>query len=56
MKKCYSVKEAAQILSTRRQTVYKLIREGVIKAVLLNQKYWIIKADFDTWLNGEKEE
>lgn len=56
MKKCYSVKEVTQILSTRRQAVYKLIQDGVIKAVLLDHKYWIIKSDFDAWLNGKKEE
>ncbi len=56
MKTCYSVKEVQQILKTQRQTIYKLIREGQIKAILLDKKYWIIKSDFDVWLNGKKEE
>lgn len=55
-KKCYTVAEVQNILGISRQAVYQLIYQKKFKTVLLDRKYRIVKASFDAWLDGEKEE
>ena len=52
-KKSYTVAEVQQILGVGRQAVYKLIKKGWFKAVLVDNKFRIIKASFDAWLENE---
>ena len=55
-KKCYTVAEVQKILGISRQAVYQLIYQKKFKTVLLDRKYRIVKASFDAWLDGEKED
>ena len=55
-KKCYTVAEVQKILGISRQAVYQLIYQEKFKTVLLDRKYRIVKASFDAWLDGEKED
>ena len=50
-KKSYSVKEVSDMLQITRQTVYKLIKGNVFKAVKSDDGYRIIKTSFDNWLD-----
>ena len=52
-KNSYSVEEVAEMLSTTRQMVYKLIRRNVFKATKLKEGYRIQKGSFDMWLDNE---
>ena len=52
-KKSYTVAEVQQILGVGRQAVYKLIKKGCFKAVLVDNKFRIIKASFDAGLENE---
>ena len=53
-KKCYTVAEVQSILGISRQSVYQLIYQKQFKTVLLGQKYRIVKASFDAWLDGKE--
>jgi excisionase family DNA binding protein len=52
-KMSYTVQEVENILSVGRQTVYNLIKDGCFKAVLVDNKFRIVKASFDAWLDAE---
>lgn len=52
-KNSYSVEEVAEMLSTTRQMVYKLIKQNVFKATKLKEGYRIHKGSFDKWLDNE---
>lgn len=52
-KNSYSVEEVAEMLSTTRQMVYKLIRRNVFRATKLKEGYRIHKGSFDMWLDNE---
>lgn len=49
----YGYKGIDEILGVGRQAVYKLIKKGCFKAVLVDNKFRIIKASFDAWLENE---
>lgn len=55
-KTTYSVKEVGEMLGISRQGVYRLIHENCFKAVRTERKFRIIKASFDTWLDGKEQE
>ena len=55
-KTTYTVKEVVEMLGISRQVVYSLIHENCFKAVRTEKKFRIIKASFDAWLDGEKQE
>lgn len=44
-----------KMLGVCRQTVYKLIKKGCFKAVMIDHRYRIIKSSFDLWLDGEQK-
>ena len=52
-KRSYSLEEVTSMLGVCRQTVYKLIKRGCFKAVMVDHHYRIIKSSFDSWLDGE---
>lgn len=52
-KRSYSVEEVQDILGVARQTVYKLIKQGCFRAVMVEKSYRIIKSSFDKWLENE---
>lgn len=40
------------MLGVCRQTVYKLIKDGCFKTIMVDHKHRIIKSSFDLWLDG----
>lgn len=47
----FTVKEAAQILSTKPRTIRSLIRRGLLKAKLVGRQYRVLAKDLDDFLD-----
>lgn len=54
-KMSYSIEEVQAILRVSRQVIYRLIKEEKFKAIKVENKYRIIKASFDEWLDGKED-
>jgi excisionase family DNA binding protein len=55
-KRTYTVSEVCDILAVGRVSVYHLIKQGAFQAVLVDNKYRIIKSSFDQWLDQGNEQ
>ena len=52
----FTAKETMEYLRITRPTLFKLIKEGKLKAVKVGHNYRIRKVDLDNFLQGETED
>jgi excisionase family DNA binding protein len=52
----FTTKETMEYLRITRPTLFKLIKEGKLKAVKVGHNYRIRKVDLDNFLQGEPED
>ena len=55
-KTTYSVAEAQKILGVSQKAVYKLIKEEKFTAVRISGTYYILKPNFDEWMEAKSRE
>lgn len=51
-----TVKQAAELLSFSRPTVYKLLEEGTLPCVRLGKAVRIARADLEAWVMSQRED
>lgn len=53
-KTLYTVKEVGEILCVSDTAVFRLIKDGLLEAICIKNKYYIFIKSFNSWFYGER--